>query len=147
MFILVSFAGKISSEESSTYIHPEVEGLSGPGCNQEGEERPVSSRLSLVPQRGWSQGPGSFLPLCKRPQKSLWEESWRGNKLQREAKRNGRPLQFSQLRKENRCCREKDHLIHENTCFNNFSFNSWSDKLSLSCTLGLTFHVGSAGGE
>lgn len=49
MFVLVSFAGKIPSEESSTYIHPEVEGLSGPGCNQEGEERPVSSRLSLGP--------------------------------------------------------------------------------------------------
>lgn len=80
MFILVSPAGKISGEESSTHIHPEVEGLSGSSCNQEGEECPVSSCpsliLSLVPWRGWSWGLGSFLPLCKKPSKSLrrvWE--------------------------------------------------------------------------
>lgn len=147
MFILVSFAGKISSEESSTYIHPEVEGLSGPGCNQEGEECPVSSCLSLVPRRGWSQ---VRVPscLCVKGPRKVSEKSLREVTNCREKQREtGRTLQFSQLRKENRCCREKDHLIHETTCFNNFSFNSWSDKLLLSCTLGLTFHVGSAGGE
>lgn len=42
MFILASFAGKVSSEESPAHVHPEAEGVSGPGCHQEGEEGPVS---------------------------------------------------------------------------------------------------------
>lgn len=119
MFVLPSFAGKISSEESSAYIHPEVEGLSGPGCNQEGEERPVSSRPSLVPRRGWARGLGSFLPLCERPCKSLGG----GTNRREKQKEIGKTLRFSQLGKENRCCKEKDHPTHETTCFNNFSFN------------------------
>lgn len=41
MFILASFAGKVSSEESPAHVHPEAEGVSGPGCHQEGEEGPV----------------------------------------------------------------------------------------------------------
>ena len=121
MFILVSFAGKISSEESSTYIHPEVERLSGPGCNQEGEERPVSSHSFLG-----EDGPGVRVPscLCVKGPVKVSEKSLGDVTKCREKQRDiGKTLRFSQLRKENRCCKEKDHLTHETTCFNNFSFN------------------------
>lgn len=47
MFIPVSFPGEIPSEESSPHLHPEAEGISGPSSDQEGEEHPVSSCLSL----------------------------------------------------------------------------------------------------
>lgn len=124
MFVLTSFAGKISSEEPSAHVHPEVEGLSGPGSDQEGEERPVSSHpLVLVPPRGWSWGPSSFLPLCggsvRGAEKSLGDVTKRRDK-QREI---GKALRFVQLGKRSRCCKERDDLTHETNCFNNFSFN------------------------
>jgi len=143
MFILTSFSGKVPSEESPPHVHPEAEGLSGPSCHQEGEEHPVSSWLSFVPARG---APGVLIPscLCVQGPMELSEKSWRYNNMQRQRK-VGKTLWLLWLRKQNRCYKEEAHLTHETNCFNIFSSNKQSDKLSLSCAPGLASHVGSAG--
>lgn len=71
-------------------------------------------------------GPRVPVPSClcvkgsvKVAEKSLGDVTKRRDK-QRET---GKTLRFLQLRKRNRCCKERDHLTHETNCFNNFSFN------------------------
>lgn len=76
MCILASFAGKVSSEESPAHVHPEAEGVSGPGCHQEGEEGPVP-----IPRSALRMVPGSwFLPalVAKSLRRTLEREPTAG---------------------------------------------------------------------